>query len=45
MAVFCNSDTNPGYAGIPNPLCEADNVLLMLGDAKESAQKLQMYLK
>ena len=41
MAVFCNFDTNPGYAGVPNPLYEADNVLLMLGDAKESVTKLQ----
>jgi len=41
MAVFCNFDTNPGYAGVPNPLYDADNVLLMLGDAKESVQKLQ----
>ncbi len=38
--VFCNFDTNPGYAGVPNPLYEADHVLLMLGDAKESVQKL-----
>ena len=36
MAVFCNFDTKPGYAGVPNPLYEAGNVLLMLGDAKES---------
>jgi len=40
MAVFCNFDTNPGYAGVPNPLYDADNVLLMLGDAKESVQRL-----
>ena len=40
MAVFCNFDTKPGYAGVPNPLYEADNVLLMLGDAKESVRKL-----
>ena len=40
LAVFCNFDTKPGYAGVPNPLYEADNVLLMLGDAKESVQKL-----
>ena len=45
MAVFCNFDTKPGYAGVPNPLYEADNVLLMLGDAKESVQKLQSFLK
>ena len=45
MAVFCNFDTKPGYAGVPNPLYEADNVLLMLGDAKESVQKLIDYAK
>ena len=43
MAVFCNFDTKPGYAGVPNPLYEADNVLLMLGDAKASVQKLLSY--
>ena len=43
MAVFCNFDTKPGYAGVPNPLYEAQNVLLMLGDAKESVQKLTAY--
>ena len=45
MAVFCNFDTKPGYAGVPNPLYDADDVLLMLGDAKESVQKLQSFLK
>ena len=44
MAVFCNFDTKPGYAGVPNPLYDADNVLLMLGDAKTSVQKLQSFL-
>ena len=43
-AVFCNFDTKPGYAGVPNPLYEADNVLLMLGDAKESVQTLKALL-
>ena len=45
MAVFCNFDTKPGYAGVPNPLYEADNVLLMLGDAKESVKALISYVK
>ncbi|MBR4290828.1 MAG: NAD(P)(+) transhydrogenase (Re/Si-specific) subunit beta [Oscillospiraceae bacterium] len=45
MAVFCNFDINPGYAGVPNPLYEAENVLLMLGDAKESVQKLLSYVE
>jgi len=40
-AVFCNFDEKPGYAGVPNPLYEADNVLLMLGDAKESVAQLK----
>ena len=42
--VFCNFDTKPGYAGVPNPLYEADNVLLMLGDAKESVSQLISFL-
>ena len=40
MAVFCNFDTKPGYAGVPNPLYDAEHVLLMLGDAKTSVQQL-----
>ena len=44
MAVFCNFDEKTGYAGVPNPLYDADNVLLMLGDAKESVAQLQSYL-
>ena len=44
LTVFCNFDTKPGYAGVPNPLYEADKVLLMLGDAKESVSQLQNYL-
>lgn len=43
-AVFCNFDTKPGYAGVPNPLYESDHVLLMLGDAKESLAQLQSLL-
>ena len=44
MTVFCNFDTKPGYAGVPNPMYEADNVLLMLGDAKESVKTLLGYV-
>ena len=44
MAVFCNFDEKPGYAGVPNPLYEADNVLLTLGDAKESIAQLHHFL-
>ncbi len=45
MAVFCNFDTKPGYAGVDNPLYSADNVLLLLGDAKESVAKLDRLVK
>ena len=45
MSVFCNFDDKPGYAGVPNPMYEADNVLLMLGDAKESVKKLLGFVK
>ena len=45
MTVFCNFDTKPGYAGVPNPMYEADNVLLMLGDAKESVQQLKTFVR
>lgn len=38
--VICNYDTNPGYSGVPNPLYSSSNVTLLLGDAKESLQKL-----
>ena len=44
MTVFCNFDTKPGYAGVPNPLYDADNVLMMLGDAKESVAQLRKFL-
>jgi len=43
--VICNFDTKPGYAGVENPLYTADpNVLLMLGDAKDSLQKMIAFL-
>ena len=45
MAVFCNFDTKPGYAGVENPLYTAENVLLLLGDAKESVSKLCGFVK
>ena len=43
--VICNFDLKPGYAGVPNPLYEMkDKVTLMLGDAKESLNKLMQEL-
>ena len=39
--IVCNFDTKPGYAGVPNPLYDmTESVILMLGDAKESLNKL-----
>ncbi len=39
--IICNYDLNPGYAGVPNPLYDnTEKVTMMLGDAKESLQKL-----
>ena len=38
--IVCNFDDKPGYAGVPNPLYEADNTIMMLGDAKETVAKL-----
>ncbi len=39
--VICNFDDKPGYAGVPNPLYQPrPNVLLLLGDAKDSLDKL-----
>ncbi|HPT35474.1 MAG TPA: NAD(P)(+) transhydrogenase (Re/Si-specific) subunit beta [Bacillota bacterium] len=38
--IVCNLDTKPGYSGVDNPLYEMPHVVLLLGDAKESLQKL-----
>lgn len=38
--IICNFDEKPGYAGVPNPLYTMDNTLLLLGDAKETVQRL-----
>ncbi|MEG2233371.1 MAG: NAD(P)(+) transhydrogenase (Re/Si-specific) subunit beta [Oscillospiraceae bacterium] len=39
--IFCNFDTKPGYAGVDNSLySRAQGVTLLLGDAKESIQKI-----
>lgn len=38
--IICNFDTKPGYAGVPNPLYESENTIMMLGDAKETVSQL-----
>lgn len=38
--IICNYDRQPGYAGVPNPLYNKSNVVMMLGDAKESLKTL-----
>ena len=38
--IICNFDTKPGYAGVDNPLYENSKTILLLGDAKESLDRL-----
>lgn len=38
--LVCNLDTKPGYSGVDNPLYEMPHVELLLGDAKESLDRL-----
>jgi len=38
--IICNIDTEPGYAGVENPLYTQDNVALLLGDAKATVAQL-----
>jgi NAD(P) transhydrogenase subunit beta len=38
--IVCNKDTQPGYAGVDNPLYGYANVTLLLGDAAETVAKL-----
>lgn len=44
-AIICNFDDKPGYAGVPNPIYKKSNVLMLLGDAKESIDKLTEALR
>ena len=43
--VVIKRSLSPGFAGIPNPLFGADNVLMLFADAKEAAQELLAALK
>jgi len=38
--VCCNLDAKPGYSGVDNPLYEHKNTTMLLGNAKETIQKL-----
>jgi NAD(P) transhydrogenase subunit beta len=38
--IVCNFDEKPGYSGVPNPLYQNDNTIMVLGDAKETANDL-----
>lgn len=39
--IICNKDTQPGYAGVANPLYDKhDHVLLLLGNAMETVRQL-----
>jgi NAD(P) transhydrogenase subunit beta len=38
--IICNADTKPGYSGIENPLYSRDNVVLLLGNAASTLEKL-----
>lgn len=43
-ALVCNYDTKAGYAGVDNSLYGMDHVYLLLGDAKESLEKMMKVL-
>lgn len=38
--IICNFDTKPGYAGVENPLYQDPDTQLLLGDAKDSIERL-----
>lgn len=44
--IICNKDTQPGYAGVANPLYgKGDRVLMLLGDASETVMHLTDEIK
>ena len=43
--IICNYDEKPGYAGVENPLYSKPGVVMMLGDAAASLDKLLAMLR
>ena len=43
--IVCNFDKNPGYSGVPNPLYDNSKAIMLIGDAKESANDLILSLR
>ncbi len=40
QVICCNLDDRPGYSGVENPLYKNGNTLLLLGNAKETMERL-----
>ena len=40
QVLVCNFDDKPGYAGVPNPLYTQPNTIMLLGDAKDTLDRL-----
>ena len=40
QVICCNLDDKPGYSGVENPLYKNNNTLLLLGNAKETMERL-----
>ncbi|HOC93133.1 MAG TPA: NAD(P)(+) transhydrogenase (Re/Si-specific) subunit beta [bacterium] len=43
--IVCNFDDKPGYSGVPNPIYERPNAILLFGDAKATLASLIAELK